>query len=158
VPFRPDLLKALRETKSLSQEALAKMAEISHSAIAKCESGKSTPNSETLDRLAVALDATIDYFYGRGPEKLDPATAAASMSLDVFLRDKNFTNVQGERCRRVLSHPRAPKTSAAWRALAEMMELAAPQKVASLALVPGKLSKPKPKHRSLASTRNTLES
>lgn len=80
MPFRPDLLKALRETKSLSQEALAKMAEISHSAIAKCESGKSTPNSETLDRLAVALDATIDYFYVREHVHSDYKSGALSHS------------------------------------------------------------------------------
>jgi hypothetical protein len=34
-----------------------------------------------------------------------------------------LAGVQLERCRRVLSHPSAPKTADSWRSLAEMMDL-----------------------------------
>ena len=147
MPFRPDRLKALREAKSLSQEALAKMAGVSHSAIAKCEGGKTKPGADTLDKLAVALEATSDYLYGRGPEEVDPVTAACLMSFDIFLGDASFSDEQRERCRRVISHPGAPRTSAGWRDLAEMIEIAAPQKAASLVVVPGKSAKLKPKRK-----------
>ena len=124
MPFRPDRLKALREAKGLSQEQLEKLAGVSHSMIAKSEKGKSLPGSETLDRLALALDATIDYLHGRGLEGVDPPTAAARMAFDVFTRDPGLTDERRERCRSALAHADAPKTARGWRSFAEMLELA----------------------------------
>lgn len=123
MPFRPDRLKALREAKALSQQDLARLAGVSQSLIVKSERGLSAPRSEKLDRLAVALDTTIDYLYGRGFEHLEPAAATAQMAFDVFARDPAFTDEQRERCRRALGHPDAPKTARAWRSLAEMLDL-----------------------------------
>jgi transcriptional regulator with XRE-family HTH domain len=125
VPLRPERFKALREAKGLSQEDLAALAVVSHSTIAKIEQGTArTTGSDILERLAVALDSTIDYFFGRGFEDVDPALAAAYMSFDVFARDPKFSAEQTERCRRVLSHRDTPKTARGWRSLAEMLDLA----------------------------------
>ena len=70
MPLRHDRFRFLREAKGLSQEVLGGMADVAHSTIAKIERGAS-PNADTLERLAVALDATMDYFYGRGFEDVD---------------------------------------------------------------------------------------
>jgi len=122
VPFRPDRLKSLRDAKGLSQEQLGKIAGLCHSVIAKSEKGTNQPRSEALDKLAQALDCTIDYLHGRGPEYDNVNMAASQMAFDAaqpFLTDE-----QRKRCRRVLQHPEAPRTAQAWRSLAEMTELA----------------------------------
>jgi len=115
-------LRALREVKGLSQDKLANTAGVSQSIIAKAEKGRSV-RSDVLDKLAGALDCTMDYLYGRGGEYPDPSTAAAHMAFDVFAVRANVTDEQRERCRRALKHPDAPKTADAWHSLAEMMEL-----------------------------------
>ncbi len=121
--FQPDRLRGLRETKGFSQEKLADIASLSQSVIPKIERGKSVPSGDVLEKLACALDCTMDYLYGRGDEYADLATAAAYMAFDVFARDGDVTNEQRERCRRTLRHPDAPRTAKAWRSLAEMIEL-----------------------------------
>jgi transcriptional regulator with XRE-family HTH domain len=122
VPLRHDRFRALRDAKCLSQERLGQLANVAHSTIAKIEGG-ATPGADTLERLAMALDATTDYFYGRGFEDVDASVAAACMSFDVFAKDPKISNDIRERFRRVLSHPDAPKTARAWHSLAEMLDL-----------------------------------
>jgi transcriptional regulator with XRE-family HTH domain len=135
LPFRPDRLKDLREIKGLSQEQLEKLSGLSHSAISKSEQGKTLPGSEVLDKLAQALDCTIDYLHERGHEYESPAAAAAHMAFNVFVTQQGLTDEQRERCRRVLRHPDAPKTAQAWRSLVEMINIAIGFSTASLALV-----------------------
>jgi len=122
--FRPDRLKALREAKGFSQERLAKLADVVQGTIGKCEKGATVPGSETVERLAEALDVTIDYLHGRGLEGLDTVSAASRMAFDVFCKDEGLTYQQRERCRRTLLHPNAPTTAQAWRSFSEMLDLA----------------------------------
>lgn len=150
MPLQPDRFRALREAKGLSQEVLANQATVGQSTITKLEGG-AAPNlgAEILERIALALDATTDYFYGRGFEEVDASAAAARMSFDVFARDPRFTDEQRERCRRVLPHPDAPKTAQAWRSFAEMLDLAVgptPTQGTKLALVRERAG-PKSKNR-----------
>jgi transcriptional regulator with XRE-family HTH domain len=146
MPFRPELLKKLREAKGLRQEQLSKDAGLSQSIIAKTERGKNMPGSEVLDKLAQALDCTTDYLLGRGPVYETPAVAAAHMAFDVFSRQGGVTDEQRDRCRRALRHPDAPKTAQAWRSFAEMLELAVvpTSSSGSLALVEKQRPKSKP--------------
>ena len=125
MPLRRERFKALREAKGFSQGDVARQASVGQSTITKLEAG-AAPNvgADILERIALALDATTDYFYGRGLEDIDASVAAAHMSFDVFARDPNFTDEQRNRCRSALPHPDAPKTAHAWRSLAEMIDLA----------------------------------
>ncbi|MGD0792181.1 MAG: helix-turn-helix transcriptional regulator [Terriglobales bacterium] len=144
MPFRPERLKNLREAKALSQDQLSKLAGLSQSVIAKSENGKNLPGSEALDKLARALDCTIDYLHGRGYEYGSPGAAAANMAFDVFVASQVLTDEQIARCRRALQHPDAPKTAKAWHSFAEMIELAmGPTSTTSLALVGDRRLKPK---------------
>ena len=146
VPFRSDRLKGLREAKGLSQEQLGERASLSHSLIAKSENGKNAPRSQGLEKLAQALDCTIDYLHGRGREYESPAVAAAHMAFDVFVTEQVVTDEQRERCRRTLGHADAPKTAQGWRSFAEMLKLAmgSTSSAATLALVEERRQKPKP--------------
>jgi len=125
VPLKPERFKALRESKGLSQGVLARLATVGQSTITKLERGDAPKlGADMLERIALALDGTTDYFYGRGFEDVDASVAAALMAFDVFARDPKFTDEQRERCRRVLPHRDAPKTAQAWRSFAEMLDLA----------------------------------
>jgi|SRR2546425_5897149 len=146
MPFRPDLLRALREAKGLSQQQLSKGASLSQSVIAKCEKGKNLPGSEVLEKLAQALDCTMDYLHGRGYEYHSAPVAAAHMALDVVVAQGVLTDEQQERCRRALRHPDAPKTAQGWRSFAEMLNLAMgpASSTATLALIREQRPKSKP--------------
>lgn len=124
MPLQAERFKAIREAKGLSQGALAELSKVGQSTLTKLERG-SAPNigADILERIAVALDATTDYFYGRGFENADASVAASHMSFDVFARDRRFTDEQRERCRRALAHRDAPRTAEAWRSFAEMVDL-----------------------------------
>lgn len=129
MPFRHDYLKELREAKGWSQEGLSKRSGVSQSVIAKSERGKNLPGSDVLDKLAEALDCTIDYLVARGPHHENATRAAAQMAFDVFVLRTPLTKQQQERCQRALQHADAPRTAAAWRSFTEMVELAVGQTV-----------------------------
>lgn len=59
-------LKKLRQQKKLSQEKLARLADISYNTISKIEAGKAmNPTFETLSRLADLFGVSIDELVGR---------------------------------------------------------------------------------------------
>lgn len=54
-------IKQLREKKGLSQEKLARLADVSNNTIVNIESGKQTnPTIETVSKIAKALEITIE--------------------------------------------------------------------------------------------------
>ena len=58
-------LRQARQTKGVSQAALAEAVGTRQSQISRIESGRRLPDSETLCRLADALELTMDYLVGR---------------------------------------------------------------------------------------------
>lgn len=58
-------IKQLREKKELSQEKLARLADVSNNTIVNIESGKQTnPTIETVSKIAKALDVAIEELLG----------------------------------------------------------------------------------------------
>ena len=54
-------IKKLRQTKELSQDRLSKLADVSYNSIIKLETGGITnPTIETLQKIAKALDVSVD--------------------------------------------------------------------------------------------------
>ena len=54
-------LRKLREDKGLSQEKLARLADVANNTIIKIEAGKNkNPTLETLQKIAKALDVSVD--------------------------------------------------------------------------------------------------
>lgn len=72
-------LKALRKERSLTQKDLAALLEMSQQAIAKWESGRSTPDPSTLARLAGLLDVSADCLLG--VETMQPVVPAGAVGL-----------------------------------------------------------------------------
>lgn len=55
----------MRETKELSQEKLARMADVANNTIIKIEAGKNqNPTLDTLKKIAKALDVSVDKLIG----------------------------------------------------------------------------------------------
>ena len=56
-----DNIKKYRKKKSLSQDKLAKLADVTHTTLVKLESGANdNPTIKTLSKVAKALNVTID--------------------------------------------------------------------------------------------------
>jgi transcriptional regulator with XRE-family HTH domain len=56
-----EIVKKLREEKGLSQEKLARLADVSNNTIVNIEAGKqNNPTIETLKRVAKALEINVD--------------------------------------------------------------------------------------------------
>jgi transcriptional regulator with XRE-family HTH domain len=63
-------LKRLRKQNKLSQEKLARLADISYNTIIKMETGKANnPTFETLSKLADAFEISIDELTGRNNKR-----------------------------------------------------------------------------------------
>lgn len=115
-------LKDLRLAKDVRVKAVAEAAKVSQGTITKTEQGKTIPGSDTLAKIARALDAPMNYFYeeGRDPE---PGRSAARMAYAVFADDGNFTVQQRQRCAPAVKHAAAPRTAAGWRAFCQMVDM-----------------------------------
>lgn len=63
-------IKKLRKQKKLSQDQLARLADIPYNTLIKIESGRSNnPTFETLSKLADALEVSLDKLAGRSISK-----------------------------------------------------------------------------------------
>ncbi len=59
-------IKKLRKKKGVSQDKLAKLADVTHTTLVKIESGvNSNPTIKTLKKIADALGVTLDGLVGR---------------------------------------------------------------------------------------------
>ena len=67
-------LRNARKAKNISQKELASQLFLSQQSYAKYEVGTATPNPETLAKIAIALDVSVDYLLGVDIKK-DPAGA-----------------------------------------------------------------------------------
>lgn len=61
-------IKRWRESKDLTQAALADRLAISPAAVAQWELGQTTPSTKHLEKLAETLGVTMERFYGRVPK------------------------------------------------------------------------------------------
>jgi transcriptional regulator with XRE-family HTH domain len=74
-------LKALRESKELSQHALATFLHYSQQSIAKWESGGGAPPAEVLSRIASFFGVSVDYLLGLDMVKEDQNEYATAKDL-----------------------------------------------------------------------------
>ena len=58
-------LAEIRKERGLSQERLSELSGVARVTIARIESGRSSPNLETMKRLADVLNVPIDVLIGR---------------------------------------------------------------------------------------------
>ena len=79
-------IKTLRKEKKLSQAELAKQLKVTQQAIGKWETGKSTPDSDTLKKLAEIFQTSVDFLLGRET----PVSISNSFPFEVEYEDEGF--------------------------------------------------------------------
>ena len=60
-----NIIKNLRIQKKMTQQDLAEIVGLTPTGISYWESGKSIPNIETLEKLAIFFNVTVDYLLGK---------------------------------------------------------------------------------------------
>jgi hypothetical protein len=119
-------LRALRLVKNLDQSRLPGLTQ---NQVSNCEK-HGTDSIRLLILLATALDCTEGFLLGKSYPNLrvdvagDVRMAASRMAFDVFRDRHSTTEIDSQRCARVLGHPTAPITADGWAALAEQIALA----------------------------------
>src|ERR1051326_226605 len=78
----PERLKIARTRRELSQDGLAKRANLQPSAISHFETGQRKPSFDNLRRLADALEVTTDYLLGRADAPKMSAAPAGPLYRD----------------------------------------------------------------------------
>lgn len=68
-------LRELRKERKVSQVALASCLSISQQAVGKWETGRSTPDPQTLRKIADLLHVTTDYLLGRDASQADEGSS-----------------------------------------------------------------------------------
>lgn len=65
----PTRLRKMRRERNYTQEQLGRLVSVTKVSISCYENGSRTPEMETLQRLADALDVSVDYLLGRTDEQ-----------------------------------------------------------------------------------------
>ena len=79
-------IKALRKEYKMSQAELAKQLKVTQQAIGKWETGKSTPDSDTLQKLAEIFKTSVDFLLGRETA----VSVATSFPFEVEYEDEGY--------------------------------------------------------------------
>ena len=89
MPRFGERLAKLRKEKGLSQQELAKLFELSKSAIAMYETDRREPSNESLNELAIFFNVSTDYFLGRTDQRtpIDQLSAHTPSPTEPFLND-----------------------------------------------------------------------
>ena len=111
-------VRGLRRAKGLTKSALAKRARLRVSSIHRYEIGKDEDaRYSSLEALAEALDATVEYLRGNDRQLAGESfeEAAARLSFMRFAQARpNLSTTQRKRFEMVANNPDAPRTTADW--------------------------------------------
>jgi transcriptional regulator with XRE-family HTH domain len=127
-------LRSVREFRKLQGIELSAVSGVSFSAISQIEGNKRTnPAPDTLQKLAAALEISVDFLLGLEDADVPLDQALARQSLRVFLRQRGarVSLEDQERMRRISLLPSGPKTVQHWEDLLANVEqwgLTHPQK------------------------------
>lgn len=82
-------LKDLRKKNNMTQKDLAKRLGVVRTAVANYETGRTIPDSETLNHLANILDTTTDYLLGRtdNPSPIDETEPSIDEEIAQIMKD-----------------------------------------------------------------------
>jgi len=109
-----DRIKAIRNHKILSASDLARLSGLNQSEISQIESGqKRSPRLDTIQRIARALDVSIDYLSG-GYEYDSLDKALAEESLKLYLQNVKLHEEQVGALRSVAEGNSAPQSIRDW--------------------------------------------
>ncbi len=110
-------IKQVRETRGLSSKALAALASISPSEMSLIERQMRRPKTETLQKIAAALEVSTSFLLSEVNADIPIPDALARESLQIFLRDTKLPQQEARLLRDVSETPSSPKDVKGWRDL-----------------------------------------
>jgi transcriptional regulator with XRE-family HTH domain len=110
-------IKQVRLHRKLTSGELATKAGVSASEISLIESKTRSPKTDTLQRIAAALEVTTSYLLSEVNANLPLDTALAKESLQIFLRDANPTSADRQWLTDIAEKSSAPESVKGWRDL-----------------------------------------
>lgn len=92
-----EALKELRIEKNITQNQLAKLTGLSRVSIGNYERGDRDPNSDSIKKIATALDTSIDYLLGKSESKNDWGNLDKKVNLNELRKQiENFESLDPE--------------------------------------------------------------
>jgi transcriptional regulator with XRE-family HTH domain len=110
-------IKQIRLYRRLASRELAIKAGISASEVSLIERRMRTPKTDTLQRIAAALDVSTSYLLSELNADLPIKEALAKESLQIFLRDAQLGPEEGKLLREVSEESSAPDDVRGWQHL-----------------------------------------
>lgn len=111
-------VKAVREYRRLESRKLAELAGLSAGEISHIERNLRTPKTDTLQKIAAALDVTTSFLLGEDEDSNLPiASALARQAAKIFLLRNPVSLEQREYVSRISLLDSAPQTLRGWRDL-----------------------------------------
>lgn len=108
-------IKQIRLYRRLEGRALASMAGLSAGEISHIERNLRTPKTDTLQRIAKALDVTVSFLLGEDEDaRLPLPQALARQSLKVFLLHSEVSEAERAYAVRIQIRDSAPQTVRGW--------------------------------------------
>ena len=116
-------IRNIREYKGLNARALAKLAGVSPAEISRLESKHRDPRSDTLQRIAAALEVSVSFLLHEEDEELDFPIAIRRQALRKFQKTAHLTDSQMTRLTAMCVSDSAPKSIREWKKFVENVAL-----------------------------------
>lgn len=107
-------VKEIRAYRKMSGKELALRAGISPAELSHIESGNRSPGFDITERLAGALEVTLDYLAGKEDADIPLERALARQSLRIFRREAHLSLQQEQYVHHIVEMESAPRTVEGW--------------------------------------------
>jgi len=101
----------------MSQKALALAARVSPSEVCNIERNMRSPHTDTLQKLAAALEVSVSFLLGEFNSDVTLPRALARESFSIFAREASLTQEQEGVLRQIRESDSAPRTVTGWAEL-----------------------------------------
>jgi len=108
-------IRSIREYRGLKARDLANLAGVSPAEISRLESEHRDPRSDTLQRIAAALEVSVSFLLHEEDEELDLPVAIRRQTLRKFRKTAVLTNSQITRLVAMCVLDSAPKSVLEWK-------------------------------------------
>lgn len=107
-------IRRVREFRGLSSKRLAALALVSPSEISLIERQMRRPKTDTLQKIAAALEVSTSYLLSEVNADIPIPEALARESLQIFLRDARPASQEARLLREISETPSGPKDVKGW--------------------------------------------
>src|SRR5260370_10146957 len=107
-------IKQVREHRRMTSKELAGNARVSTAEVSLIERQMRAPKTETLQRIAAALEVSTSYLLSELNADVPLGTALARESLQIFLRERKLDPEEISKLREIAEKLSAPQSTKGW--------------------------------------------